>query len=444
MIDKEDVLNRGSFVERVTALAEVTSYNKQCCCFSINGRWGCGKTYVLDRIEKELSARQNEETGRDRYFICHYNCWRYDYYEEPLIAIIAAILDATEKDKKILSPNMEDSVETAITSAKRTLVALISEFSKNKVGVDLPDLINQILEENDNNRRKRDNKVNDTFFDFNKAIQKTQENIKRVADTRTIVLVVDELDRCLPEYAIKVLERLHHLFDGMMNIVMIIAIDKQQLNHSLMQIYGDNIDSDRYLRKFVSFELTLDNGEPSNYIEKYRTYSSLFDIENTDRNMIEAFLKDIFEGIDIRTQEELFKKAETMHRLVYAGIQEEASEMLFEMLVLCFAEKEKSGNLESIIYDNRYRSNRNPSKNQEFTNKIIKYRRNAEEGTEWSIGGKTYKTVEGIMGRAFFWVASLYSEIEGNSCYPFYIEKGNQIKQNQLTLVKEVYELLRY
>lgn len=444
MIDKEDVLNRGSFVERVTALAEVTSHNKQCCCFSINGRWGCGKTYVLDRIEKELLVRQNEETGRDRYFICHYNCWKYDYYEEPLIAIIAAILDATEKDKKILSPKVEDTVEAAITSAKRTLIALISEFSKNKVGVDLPEVINQILEENDNNRRRRDNKVNDTFFDFNKAIQKTQENIKRVADTRTIVLVVDELDRCLPEYAIKVLERLHHLFDGMMNIVMIIAIDKQQLNHSLMQIYGENIDSDRYLRKFISFELTLDNGEPSNYIEKYRTYSSLFDIENTDRNVIEAFLKDIFEGLDIRTQEELFKKAETMHRLVYAGTQEEASEMLFEMLVLCFAEKEKSGNIGCIILDNRYSSNRTPLKNKGFSNKITEYRRNIEEGTQWVVGGKTYKSIEGIVGRAFFRVASLYSEIEGNRCYPFYIAKGNQIKQNQLTLVKEVYELLRY
>ena len=279
---------------------------------------------------------------------------------------------------------------------------------------------------------------------FNKAIHKTQENIKKIANTRTIVLIVDELDRCLPVYAIKVLERLHHLFDGMTNVVMIIAMDKQQLNHSLMQIYGENIDTDRYLRKFVSFELTLNNGEPSNYLKKYKTYSSLFDITKIDQNIIETFFKDIFEGIDIRTQEEIFKKAETMHRLVYAGKREDASEMLFEILVLCFMEKEKSGNLECIIYDNKYRSNRRPSNNPEFFNKIIEYRKNAEEGTQWIVDGRTYKAVQGIIGKVFILAASLYSEMKENRCYPFYITNGKQIEQAHLILAKEVYKLLCY
>ena len=53
-IEKLDVLNREKFIEEVVTLAEVTSENKQICCFSINGRWGCGKTYVLDKIEKDL------------------------------------------------------------------------------------------------------------------------------------------------------------------------------------------------------------------------------------------------------------------------------------------------------------------------------------------------------------------------------------------------------
>jgi len=443
-IEKLDVLNREKFIEEVVTLAEVTSENKQICCFSINGRWGCGKTYVLDKIEKELSVIQNEETGMDRYFICHYDCWKYDYYEEPLIAIIAAMLDATERDKKLLNSKVEDSVGIAIALAKKALITLISEFSKNKIGVDLADLISQTLEESGENRRKCDNKVNDSFFDFNKAIHKTQENIKKIANTRTIVLIVDELDRCLPVYAIKVLERLHHLFDGMTNVVMIIAMDKQQLNHSLMQIYGENIDTDRYLRKFVSFELTLNNGEPSNYLKKYKTYSSLFDITKIDQNIIETFFKDIFEGIDIRTQEEIFKKAETMHRLVYAGKREDASEMLFEILVLCFMEKEKSGNLECIIYDNKYRSNRRPSNNPEFFNKIIEYRKNAEEGTQWIVDGRTYKAVQGIIGKVFILAASLYSEMKENRCYPFYITNGKQIEQAHLILAKEVYKLLCY
>ena len=41
------------------------------------------------------------------------------------------------------------------------------------------------------------------------------------AKDKTIIFVVDELDRCLPEYSIKVLERLHHVFEKTSNIQVI-------------------------------------------------------------------------------------------------------------------------------------------------------------------------------------------------------------------------------
>jgi hypothetical protein len=53
------------------------------------------------------------------------------------------------------------------------------------------------------------------------------------------VLIVDELDRCLPSYAIKVLERIHHVFNELENVVVIIAMEKKQMSNSLHQIYGD-------------------------------------------------------------------------------------------------------------------------------------------------------------------------------------------------------------
>lgn len=58
------------------------------------------------------------------------------------------------------------------------------------------------------------------YFNYSKTIEKIRENIKEIAKERTIVLVVDELDRCIPHYAIKVLERLHHIFYGLDNIIL--------------------------------------------------------------------------------------------------------------------------------------------------------------------------------------------------------------------------------
>ena len=71
-------------------------------------------------------------------------------------------------------------------------------------------------------------------------------------------VVVDELDRCIPQYAIKVLERLHHIFYGLDNVIVILAIDRRQLEHSVEEMFGINsledkrIDVEKYLKNSVS------------------------------------------------------------------------------------------------------------------------------------------------------------------------------------------------
>ena len=61
--------------------------------------------------------------------------------------------------------------------------------------------------------------------------------LQEIAEERTNVLVVDELDRCIPQYAIKVLERLHHIFYGLTNVVVVIAMDRNQLEHSVEEMF---------------------------------------------------------------------------------------------------------------------------------------------------------------------------------------------------------------
>lgn len=65
---------------------------------------------------------------------------------------------------------------------------------------------------------------------------------------------------CL-DYAIKVLERLHHLLKGIPNITVIIAIDQKQLENSVKQIFGEKTEASQYLKKFIDFTLKLDKGK---------------------------------------------------------------------------------------------------------------------------------------------------------------------------------------
>ncbi len=75
-----------------------------------------------------------------------------------------------------------------------------------------------------------------------------------------IVIIVDELDRCRPTYAIKLLEEIKHLFD-VPGIVFIFGIHSSALSHSVRAAYGADFDGAAYLRRFIQRRYRL--AEPS-------------------------------------------------------------------------------------------------------------------------------------------------------------------------------------
>lgn len=145
---------------------------------------------------------------------------------------------------------------------------------KSKLGVDIGECIGE---------SKSDAELYDQYFGFREAIETVRNGIKEIAKDQTVVIIVDELDRCLPTYAIKVLERIHHIFNGLENVVVIIAMEKKQIENSLHQIYGEGMDVDQYLKKFISFSVKLDNGSARNFIAKYPSFMDMFDIQENEK-----------------------------------------------------------------------------------------------------------------------------------------------------------------
>ena len=96
-MDKLDILQRDEFVKQLERMIENISENKASTCFAINGKWGCGKTFVLDMLQEKLEVEQNEKIADNKYFIIRYNSWKFDYYEEPVIALVASIVRVIEK-----------------------------------------------------------------------------------------------------------------------------------------------------------------------------------------------------------------------------------------------------------------------------------------------------------------------------------------------------------
>lgn len=331
---KVDILNRGEFVEQLLRLMEHISSNKASTCFAINGTWGCGKSFVLDLFQERLEQIQSEETYTDKYFVVRYNSWKFDYYEEPLVAIVSTMIAAIEEKTKLF-PDSEEKREI-LGMLKATGVALLSianDAVKEKTGLDFQKAYGIVKSGEKEGAAAYENEHDyDVYFGFNKMITKLAELLEEISKDYTIVFIVDELDRCTPEYAVKVLERLHHLTENQSNIITVIAIDKPQLAVSVKQLFGFE-HPEKYLEKFINFEIKLDNGSVSELItDKYADYIALFDkdIFQFD-DPIEECLQAIFKDIDVRTQEQLVKKASIVHRLLYAG-KRDYSFMCMELL----------------------------------------------------------------------------------------------------------------
>lgn len=335
-MNKLDILNRTKFVENLVQLIENISDNKSSTCFAINGVWGCGKSFVLDMFEDRLGGIRSEESGACKYFIIRYNSWKYDYYEEPLIAIVSATISAIEEKTKLF-PDSEEKSEIIgmLKAAGISLISFGSTVIKEKTGLDFQKAYETILNgEKKGAEAYEKEHAYDIYLGFNKVIEKVSGLLQNIAEDYTVIIVVDELDRCMPEYAIKVLERLHHLTVEGVNIITVISIDKEQLLTSVRQIFGFN-NPEKYLEKFIHFEIKLDQGLVSERIcEKYADYIQLFKKDLfLFEDSVEECMQAIFSNIDIRTQEQIIKKAMLAHKLLYKD-EKDYSFMCMELLIV--------------------------------------------------------------------------------------------------------------
>ena len=337
-----DLLNRQDFVDDLFIIADALSRNKKSACYAINGRWGVGKTFVLDMLEDQAKIEGNEGEILAKYLVFRYNCWEYDYYEEPLIAIVASMLDQIDEQVNILPADVRTRIVSALKVVGKGLAKKAVQLVSEKTGIDTGEFVNVLTDSAKlSNENIQESHEYDRYFDFKKNLRKLKETIMSLSNDQTVVFVVDELDRCLPEYTIKVLERLHHLFEGIPNVQVVLAIDVQQLEHVVRQIYGEDADAKRYLHKFIQFELTLKEGKiGDNFDEKFQEYSHHFECTSKGINAaeVEEFKTSILERMDMRSRISIINRCEILHDILIGEKTVDSSYMCLEILLVILSD----------------------------------------------------------------------------------------------------------
>ncbi|CAH6836162.1 KAP NTPase domain-containing protein [Vibrio chagasii] len=251
---EKDLFNRKQFGDRLYNLITNSDEN---LVLALDAQWGEGKSTFIKMWSSENKYKQ-EPMLETIYF----DAFENDYQKEPFLALASEIYEL-----------LEDKVESKKAEFKEKAAQVFKTFSRGviKTGIRIgtagaidgtfldqaeKDLSSLVSEQVDS--------LISSKFESSKADKLALKNFKEflsdIAINHTpgkrIVFVIDELDRCRPDFALDLLENIKHLF-SVSGVTFLLVMNRAQLEESVKCRYGDGIDSVTYLQKFINVWLAL-------------------------------------------------------------------------------------------------------------------------------------------------------------------------------------------
>lgn len=255
---------------------------------NVRAEWGFGKTFFLKRWAKDLQHSD--------YPVVFYDAWANDFSDDPLIGFIAEINAALSSQFEKI-PLAKRHLDQALSVGRKLIkpigLGLAAIFAKKLSGYTLEELNEfwsqtsqeETNTEADDKEEGTGKKIaslisssaeavlkehigkKETIATFKKRLETLTESLQKEAGVQLpIFIFIDELDRCRPTYAIELLEAVKHLF-GVKGVYFVVATNLEQLGHSIRAVYGEQFDSERYLKRFFDQEYLLPTPDGAKFTE---------------------------------------------------------------------------------------------------------------------------------------------------------------------------------
>lgn len=244
-----DSVGRNAYLNSIISSLNSTEKNTY---ISIDASWGSGKTVFVKQMEYlnycPLDTFNAPGVDNDtvsnfqvKYTVFYYNAWKNDHHVDPLQSLLFSLIDHFYTDKNKFNDKVKSLAKSAAASitveAVKTLTNGIIDIDKIGDINTVDDLVGSIQS---GNERKQ-------------AVEKIIHQV--LPDDKKFLFIIDELDRCNPEFAVRLLESIKHYCDSD-NIVFILATNNRQLVHTVKKYYGEGFDGYGYLDKM--YDLIID------------------------------------------------------------------------------------------------------------------------------------------------------------------------------------------
>ena len=290
---EDDAFSSEAFARRLLLFIQTEAdFVEGSLVMNLEAPFGSGKTHFLRMWNTFLS--EGYASAPSEYPLpVVLNAWEDDYCGDALIAVVSGLLKSMKsfgKDEaKRASP-----IQAAAKDVANFSIGLANSFVASLTGLNSVEA-GKHAEEKKEQRKEKAGHAWELFMQRRDALSALKNAIKAAfSDKRAgVVIMVDELDRCRPDYAIQYLETVKHIFD-VPGFCFVLATDIKHLESSARSLFGADLDFPEYIRKFVHRTASLPKITSEGMAELIHRYSQkLFQsAEEGSSSQINQFLKD--------------------------------------------------------------------------------------------------------------------------------------------------------
>lgn len=233
---------------------------------NINGAWGTGKTEFLRRLYTHLTL--------DNHPTIYIDAWESDFSKNPLSVVSSELINQLDEINENIGSETDKLLGYLGKAVKGATIAGAGLASKYLVDDSATgrELVKPFLESSPKDfleqvRTEHEEQVS-AIKHIRKELTSLAKVLKQTLDKNLpVVVLIDELDRCRPNYAIEMLEVIKHFFTTE-QFVFVVATDTEQLKQSIKSVYGTEFDSSNYLKRFFHREAQLEEPDLEQYLRQ--------------------------------------------------------------------------------------------------------------------------------------------------------------------------------
>ena len=232
------------------------------CVLAVDAAWGSGKTTFL-RIWAQYLRNQE-------FPVVEFNAWETDFSGDPFVTLSTELTEGLHEyaDEPLAKKKIDATKKVAKEVLRRAVPSVIRVASVGILDVSplLEKEVGQALASYAKDRLSEYQEVQKAVRKFRGTLQDMARELSAQKKGHPLIVMIDELDRCRPSYAVELLEVAKHLF-SVDHIVFVLAVNRFELAHSIKALYGSGFDAAGYLRRFFDVDFRLPDPERTAFID---------------------------------------------------------------------------------------------------------------------------------------------------------------------------------